>query len=364
MTIGKEPTDRQKDHTKTIVVTVSLVLICGGLVGSGWMALQSIGAQFATPGNITATEPAQAGLMAEVSPSPEPTATSTPDGSIPTQQALLNQVATAQAENNRLQEQIRQINLEAQALETRNVEAQAAIAKAEADKARASADKAAQDAIIADAKVREIAESNRTKDVEAKSLMATAEIKQAETADNMQWIIGGAVIGFLILGTIAMFRNRPQPEPVTETGEGDDKPKAEPMVAHLHTDAGATKRIVNPPATEAVFRNWAEHVTTGDSAAIDEWETKESPFKGRQYRDYFYPWLIKNNMLTSGTDNRRVLSNIGADYCREWLARHAPPSPIELTTPNNAPTATVHTENGHGSAEGGSGADETKGQKE
>lgn len=335
-------------------IILLLVAVCGGTA-------LAIGNQFTTPKDVTATATIPAALMPETiaTMEREPTATSTATP-WPTADLRYLEAAKAEAEIAEKNANAAQSQANAQSTTVANAGIIATITKAY------EYDVATQEAGTATAAPSVTAQAyqviQRVNDETLRTQQESEKSRNESIKELIVWGVGGALV--LVAGVVVAYAiqiglhnmaqkvyDQRDQEAVTNVAESDELPKEEPMVAHLHTDAGTIKRISNPLVTDAIFRDWAEHVTTGDSAAIDAWETAESPFKGRMYRDYFYPWLVKNSMLTRGTDGRTVLSNIGADYCRGWLARHTT-SPIELTTPNTTPTATVHTENGHGNTEG------------
>jgi len=78
--------------------------------------------------------------------------------------------------------------------------------------------------------------------------------------------------------------------------------------------------IPPPPTTVQKFTTWATALLySGWSAAVDAWETKDSPFLGKEYRNGLYVWAVRNDLLKRDVDGRQVPSDRGRAVLEKLL---------------------------------------------
>jgi hypothetical protein len=239
-----------------------------------------------------------------------------------TQQAEQNQIIAAQIE----------ITRQANDIIKADKDNQAAMLKIEQDKVNAEKTPAAiQNGIMA---------AKAEQDIKYNDRKAQAEI--------FFWtaipIIAGLAVLTVIFYLIWTFwyrrweANQPVEQPAAEPNE-----PSKPIISiHEHKDGGETiLRKQPPPCDDDTFREWAEKMLTGDSAAINAWETADSPFSqknypAKYYRRVFWTWITENGMVENDPkDGRLVLSARGREVCQVWIMQH-PHSPAGEISPKGA----------------------------
>lgn len=138
-----------------------------------------------------------------------------------------------------------------------------------------------------------------------------------------------------------------------EASQPLDEPAEQPtpvhpiISIHEHKDGGETiLRKQPPPCDDDTFQEWAEKMLTGDSAAINAWETADSPFSrknypAKYYRRVFWTWITENGIVENDPkDGRLVLSARGREVCEVWKIQH-PHSPADETYPKSAGNPTM-----------------------
>jgi hypothetical protein len=150
---------------------------------------------------------------------------------------------------------------------------------------------------------------------------------------------------FLVFMVLKRWAFEKLPEPKFDKNEALDGASPQPQtpytdITHIHEhndDAETIRRIIPPLCDPEVFREWAVFALGGESIAIDKWETKDSPFQGREYRDVFYPWVIENGLKINKEKGVAILSKRGIAYCKYWITKH-PLLPTTGLTPKSAPS--------------------------
>jgi len=355
MTDEKELTDRRVDHTKTIIVTVSLVLVCGGIVGSGWMVLQSIREQLAIPGNITATLSAPIALMAEATATVEPTATGTPWPTADmrylsphqTEAAIALQLADAHQKEIDAFATQQALNLQAgQATETKQSSEQATVQAAQTSRA-----------IIG------MTETPAARSFMAQMATATQQQAVTDRADMVAggWqIVGMVAVSALILAVIYVVAvtvayrvngGGVEPEPVTEAGDGDELQTA--ALIRNETDdphVYSVSRVPDPPGDSVKVLEWAKKALAGESVAVDPWEKSGPLTEYREYRKGVYAWLANNKLIV--WKNKQILNERGIEVVTRYVEKHRPTQAIRPETPS---TPSVSGKNGTDSSGGAEG---------
>lgn len=90
----------------------------------------------------------------------------------------------------------------------------------------------------------------------------------------------------------------------------------------------------NVPVADKVFRVWAERMLAGETAGVNKWETKDSPFGRVGYQD-FLAWAERMGYIDE-TGKGKVLSDKGRNFCAGWLARHPAGPPLNGQIPESA----------------------------
>ncbi len=261
---------------------------------------------------------------------PMPTGTATPEpsptvGHLATQEALINQIATQQAQIAAANVALAEIERQKAELETRRVEA-------EAEKERAKADAAAQNAIAADAmaraedaRARQAAEQNQSIMLNAEQIKAEAQLRQADTQRVMVWVMA-VPLALIGIGLIMLARRNAADDAAANAQAGDDDVSAEPeapdarnvRIDYRRDDGYGHVEIGNPPGDAVAFTIFAYKVRGGHSLAKDAWEGKDSPYTRDSYRPvYNWMWEHKFVEFTPGAGIR--LTPAGETYLDAWL---------------------------------------------
>ncbi len=301
-----------------LLVLVALILISVGYLRITSSILQKkVGEPSATPAASTAV--GQAAIMAVVETSTLAGPTGTPTSDLVATAQLERDAAIVAADASRRAELDAQQMLvyAQQTAESVQIAALNATMTLGAQTIQLASIHATDNAVSATRQAAAIADRNNsataTAVAPARLLAAKQQAAAAETARMSAYvspvanlILSISAFGFVIVFGMAI-RGRQEPQYIEA-----------PAVTHIHR-GNVISVIEGPPCTAEQWRAWATWMQAGGSAAVGDWETASSPFRGTEYRLGLYRWAVKNKMIAI-VDRVQVLTDLG----REYVTAHSP----------------------------------------
>jgi hypothetical protein len=290
---------------------------------------------------------------AQITPSPEPTAEALKQqiDLADKYEQTAKELADVQKENNRLSQEIIELNLEKDRLTNDTAAKENDTAVLKVTQTFNESQTAAQQAHVEIGKARQIEASNEQKGLQIDYEKVMNDRLALDNEKRGQWIL---CVGFFAILVTCFFsiRKRGQQsensnnddDNTSEKEDNDQAAQAQQPQSALWKDSrtdgglGTTTRD-EPPVSEAQYRAFIAYALLGNPLGINKVMEHKAKLKEdeRMTRDEYgsatglLPWMSKKGYVMPAV-GAVVLSNAGKQHASEWLALH-PPSPTVEDTP-------------------------------